>query len=137
MNPVKLAALLIVLSGVNAVPALADNFHDNRSRYQAQTHSRYQTPVRAHHNYGYNKHRMKKVSNWNQQRSLYRNNWRKINATQQRALDAQMRAQWRAYHHNRWNGNYSWSNYSDPAFLDYLHTSNPSLLTQIGSFLGF
>jgi hypothetical protein len=76
--------------------------------------------------------------NWDDQRSQLRQNWkdRHVSAVQQQQLDAQMKAQWLQYHHNSWNGQTSWDQYSDPQFLDYLHTKNPSLLTTIRNSLG-
>lgn len=75
--------------------------------------------------------------NWNQERNFYRQRWNRINASQRSRYDAQMRAQWLAYHNNNWNGSYNWNNYNDPGFLDYLHTRSPGLLTNIRSILGF
>ena len=51
-------------------------------------------------------------------------------------MDADMRAHWNAYHHNNWNGDYTWNNYNDPGFLNYLHNNNPSLFTRIGTYIG-
>jgi hypothetical protein len=48
-----------------------------------------------------------------------------------------MRQQWLQYHNNNWKGNYSWDQYSDPQFLDYVHTRNPSMLMSIRNSLGF
>lgn len=79
--------------------------------------------------------------NWNEQRSQLRNNWRlnnnRLSAQQQQQLDAQMKAEWLRYHNNKWNGSYSWNQYSDPNFLDYVHNSSPSLMTRIRSAVGY
>jgi hypothetical protein len=79
--------------------------------------------------------------NWDEQRNHLRSSWRErranLAAAQQAELDAQMKAQWMQYHHNKWNGQYTWDQYSDPNFLDYLHTNNPSLLSTVRSALGF
>jgi hypothetical protein len=75
-------------------------------------------------------------NSWNDERSHYQNNWRRLNAQQQATYDAEMRQQWLAYHHGSWTGDYRWSNYSDPGFLDYLHSNRPSLLTRIGGAFG-
>lgn len=98
-----------------------------------------------HYYHGYNnrhKHWKKKYRkairrNWNEERGLYQRYWNHPNAQARLRYDAQLREQWRRYHNNNWNGNYSWSNYNDPRFIDYLHTNNPSLLTNIRSVLGF
>jgi|GEM_PF-350136 hypothetical protein len=79
--------------------------------------------------------------NWIEQRQYMRDNWRarraRMSALQQQQLDAQLRAQYLAYKNNQYNGPYSWDMYSDPSFLDYVQTRNPSLLTTIRSVLGF
>lgn len=91
---------------------------------------------------------------WDQERNAYRSNWNKLTPGQRSTLQANMNSQWNAYHRsdsrwnqtgaNRWNTkaagtwnqNASWNDYSDPGFLDYLHNSSPTLLTQIRSYLG-
>jgi hypothetical protein len=80
--------------------------------------------------------------NWDDQSAHMRANWRENNADrlsslQQQQLDDQMRAQWRSYHHNNWNGQYSWDQYNDPNFLNYLHTNSPSILTTLRTRFGF
>ncbi len=79
---------------------------------------------------------------WNDQRSHLRDNWRnrnenRVSTIQQQQLDNQMRAQWLQYHQNKWNGASSWDQYSDPAFLDYVHTRNPSLVTSLRVRCGY
>jgi hypothetical protein len=44
--------------------------------------------------------------------------------------------EWLAYHHGIWNGDYNWTNYSDPDFLDFLRTSNPELVVSIEKSIG-
>jgi hypothetical protein len=77
---------------------------------------------------------------WNDQRTQLRQDWKDrhnhLSAVQQQQLDAQLKAQWVEYHHNSWQGQTSWDQYSDPQFLDYLHTKNPSLLTTIRNAFG-
>ncbi len=91
--------------------------------------------VAANNKWNWNQH------NWNDQRSYLRNNWRqrngRLSAQQQQQLDAQMRAQWLRYHNNNWNGQYTWDQYSDPQFLDYIHSNDPSLMSTIRSSFGF
>ncbi len=94
---------------------------DNRARYQA-----------------YRKYN----SNWSAQKAYLSANLNRfnqlaaINQVQQQQLDAQMRTAYLAYHNNNWNGPYNWSGYSNPQFLDYLQTRQPSLLQRVLSSLG-
>lgn len=78
--------------------------------------------------------------NWNDQRAQLRANWRRndtrMSVMQQQLLDSQMRAQWLQYHNNNWNGQYTWDQYSDPQFLDYVHSRNPSLMTSLRGRFG-
>lgn len=98
-----------------------DSQLDNRGRYQA--YSRYR-------------------NNWNQQRTYLNSNLSsfnqlsQLNQLQQAQLDSQLRAAYLSFHNNQWNGPYGWDNYSDPRFLDYLHTNQPSILESILSALG-
>ncbi len=123
--------------------------HDNNGRYSnpAVYNSRHSKVVhyskynngngqKNDGNLGWEKH------NWNDQRAQLRANWQRnedirISAAQQQLLDDQMKAQWNQYHNNKWNGQYSWSQYNDPKFLDYVHTNNPSLLTTLRTRFGF
>jgi hypothetical protein len=79
--------------------------------------------------------------NWNDQRAHMNTNWAARSAALDEAkrqqLDSQLRTQWMAYHNNNWNGTYNFNQYSDPGFLDYVHTRNPSMLTQIRNVIGF
>jgi len=74
--------------------------------------------------------------NWTHQRSIYRSHWNHISREEQRELDAQMRAEWLAYHHHHWNNAYSWNMYNDPGFMDYLHENDPGLLSTLLSYMG-
>jgi hypothetical protein len=47
-----------------------------------------------------------------------------------------MQDEFMAYHNNNWSGGYGWSEYSDPEFMDYLHTRRPSLLSTIRNYIG-
>lgn len=101
----------------------------NRWDYRLDNRQRYQT---------YRKYR----NNWTDQRTYLRSNLSRfnqlsrLNAQQQRLMDNQMRAAFLSYHNNQWNGSYGWDNYSDPQFLDYLQTSQPSLLQSVLSAIG-
>lgn len=78
--------------------------------------------------------------NWSDRRDYLQTNWvnrrSRLNAANRRHLDAQLKAQWRRFHHNQWTGPYNWEQYSDPEFLDYLHTQDPGLITTIRTKLG-
>ncbi|HEY9714926.1 MAG TPA: hypothetical protein V6C72_15770 [Chroococcales cyanobacterium] len=106
-----LSGALLVVASMSMMPALAD-----------------------HHHHDWN--HIDQNAAWEEQRDVYRHNWKRLRKEHQRELDAEMRAQWLAYHHNQWNGGYGWSQYNNPGFLDYLHTSNPGLLTRMSSYLG-
>lgn len=81
-------------------------------------------------------------NSWNEQRAYLHSNIGRfdqiahLNQLQQQQLDNQMRAAFLLYHHNNWNGTNTWNNYSDPRFLDYLQSSQPSLLKSLLSALG-
>jgi len=115
---ITLASSLAIVAIVSATPVLADEYHHH------------------HHHNRYVSYRAPQFANWDQRRSYYSNNWRRVSLAQQRAMDAEMRAHWDAYHHNNWNGAYGWSNYNDPGFLNYLHNNNPNLFTRIGTYIG-
>jgi hypothetical protein len=156
MNTIKntLMAGILVVSTIGVVPALADHHHQNDNH--GGNWDRRDINVRVNDN-RYDDHRDDRNNNnnnnryhnshyrqnvyvnndWNGQRTLYRNNWNRISRERQQELDAQMRAQWLAYHHNNYEGNYSWNNYNNPQFLDYLHTSNPGLLNTLRNSIGF
>ena len=152
MNSIKntVMAGMLAISVVGGLPALADhdNRHNNNNNHDNDWNRR-NINVRVNdnrfddHHYNYNKHNrhnnvvVNDDRDWNGQRTLYRNNWNRMSHQRQQELDAQMRAQWLAYHHNNYEGDYTWNNYNDPRFLDYLHTSNPSLLTTLRNYIGF
>lgn len=136
---------------ISVAPAFADHdHHDNRDNEDHWNNNR-NINVRVnddrfeHSNRYHNKHyRQYQTANndwndrdWSGQRTLYRNNWNRVSHEQQQQIDAQMRAQWLAYHHNNYNGDYTWNQYSDPRFLDYVHRSNPSLLNTLRNYVGF
>lgn len=134
---ITLASSLAVVAFASAMPALADRDHDNDRRYN----NGYNNGNGNGHAYGrryrrnYSNVNQQQFNNWDQQRSYYSNNWRRISPSQQRTLDRQMRTHWNAYHNNNWNGNTTWSTYNDPGFFNYLHTNNPSLMTRIDSYI--
>jgi hypothetical protein len=102
---------------------------DKRWDYKLNERQRYQT---------YKKYR----NNWNEQRTYLRSNLSRfneladLNRQQQELLDSQMRAAYLQYHNNQYNGAYNWNTYSDPQFIDYVQTRNPSLMQRILGFLG-
>ncbi|MBA3993979.1 MAG: hypothetical protein C0469_10665 [Cyanobacteria bacterium DS2.3.42] len=102
---------------------------DKRWDYKLNERQRYQT---------YKKYR----NNWNEQRIYLRSNLSRfneladLNRQQQELLDSQMRAAYLQYHNNQYNGAYNWNTYSDPQFIDYVQTRNPSLMQRILGFLG-
>jgi hypothetical protein len=143
---VGVAALTAISS-----PAFADhhdheNNHDGGGRHeereQAHEHAsgvQHEEAAAMHHEHAAAAHEAAKqaqFANWGEEREHYRKHWNNINNDRQAELDAQMRAAWLAYHHNHWNGSYSWNNYNDPQFLDYLHGSNPSLLNRLRGLIG-
>lgn len=116
-----------ILLGTVAGPALADphnGWHNNNHRSK-HWRKKYRRAMRRNFN------------NWNDERSYYISKWNTPSAAARARYDAQMRENWLRYKNNNWNGNYSWSTYNDPRFIDYLHTNNPSLLTNIRSIIGF
>jgi hypothetical protein len=148
MNSIKnsLMAGMVVLAALSAAPAIADHDHHNDNNPNNFNHGngrgdwdRRDINVRVndsrHDNH--DRHLQAASNNWNGERTIYRNNWNRVSRERQKELDAQMRAQWLAYHHNNYNGDYSWNTYNDPQFLDYLHTSNPGLLTTLRNYVGF
>ncbi len=156
MNSIKHSLMVgvVALTALSAAPALADHGHhygnyknhnDHDNDYNRNNWDRRDINVRVNdsryddrNDDRHYRHQQASWNNdWNGQRTLYRNNWNRVSSQRQRDLDAQMRAQWLAYNHNNWNGNYSWNTYNDPRFLDYLHTSNPGLLTTLRNYIGF
>jgi hypothetical protein len=152
--------MLVVLIGLSICTpaAIADpNYKHYKSGHHASKHYTKAVKKSYHRNRKYNQRNRKYVHkavrqdinnswrwdkhNWNEQRAYMRSNWgarrARMNAAQQQQLDAQLQAQWLAYNNNNWNGQYTWDQYSDPQFLDYIHNNNPSVLTTIRSYLGF
>lgn len=129
-------AAVIALGTALATPALARD-HDYDRDYERSRHYGRYKHYRQVQNRAIKNSYKAQVYDWNTERGLYNRHWNRMSATNRRALDAQMRAQWRAYHNNNWNGAYSWNNYNDPAFMDYLHNRNPGLLTNLRTSLGF
>lgn len=58
----------------------------------------------------------------------------RITPMQEQILMNQMRPEYLAYN-NQFNGVPTWSQYSDPGFVDYLHTRKPGILTTIRDYL--
>lgn len=126
-----------------------DNHHDdhrfnNNKNYYKQVQK---VQKRQYNNYRKAAHAYDKTywhshwgNNWNNQREWYTHNFRKMQARaaneRQRELEAQMRAEYLAYHNNSYTGPYSWDLYSEPGFLDYLHSRRPNLLGTVRSILG-
>jgi hypothetical protein len=150
-----------VVSCISAPTALAE-YYGQEKNYTDQNgtrHSEYysNSSNRSHRHYrskGWQRAHQQEVAdrndnnnwkweqhNWNDQRSKLRADWRaqrnRLTAQQQQKIDDDMKAQWNQYHHNKWTGQYSWDQYSDPRFLDYVHTSNPSLMTTVRSLFGY
>jgi hypothetical protein len=140
-------ACAVAVSATVALPVLAyDHDHDHdHDHYNNGHHNGWNNRYNRYNKYNrykkWNRHQQhvaqRVAHDWNWEKNQYYTNWNRVNVAKQRELDAQLRAQWLAYHHNNWNGAYSWSNYRDPNFINYLHTSNPSLLTQIRTIIGF
>lgn len=95
---------------------------------------------KAHRNYNRAHWQTHWGNNWNDQRDWYQYNMRNMgryNSARQRALEAQMRRQYLMYNNNNYNGPYGWNQYSNPGFLNFLHTRNPGLLSSVRSIIGF
>lgn len=137
---------LVLLSIASHLAALADDDHhrhwsnNNRSYKQIQKHHKivarnYRSAVRDRSYW-----QSHWGNNWNDQRDWYRHNFNKLqnrrSNDRQRRLEAQMRAQYLMYNNNNYNGPYGWNQYSDPNFLDYLHTRQPGLLSTVRSMIG-
>jgi len=139
---------LLATSAITIVPAFADHDDQNHDQnHHGGEHQQVRVQEERHDDKGHNEHNKgehqqqvvqeQRHDNWDQDKQLYKKHWNSMAKTHQQEMDAEMRAQWLAYHHNQWKGNYSWNNYSDPGFLNYLHNSNPSLLTRVRSAIGF
>lgn len=129
MNIFKKSAAfsLLLIAAIGFTQAAIADYHHGHKNYYKQQQKAYKKSM---------KHARKYYS-WNEERGMYRNNWNRASSYQRRQYDSQLAAQWRAYHHNNWRGQPNWNNYNDPAFLDYLHTSNPGLLTNLRTILNF
>jgi len=119
----------VILLGASTSPALADSDWDR------------------HHLHHWEKRELREAarynswpSEWNGQRVYIANNWERRNAAmaaaERESLELQMRNSWNEYHHNEYRGPYTWNVYNDPAYFDYIHTSNPGLFTQVRTYLG-
>ncbi len=154
MNFIRIASGVVLASTIAFSPAFAQHEgeghgHEEHQREQAnvQNEHRQEEAVRDQHirdqqqaqqnSHNHDRHHHGGGDNWKQERSMYRNNWNHVSEAQRQQYEEQMHAQWMAYHHNHWSGNAGWNNYSDPKFLDYVHNSNPSLLTSVRNMLGF
>jgi hypothetical protein len=158
VTSLSLLALLSV-----SLPAFAQGYHSD-SRTVVKTRNGHTIVHQKNYNYknGHRKYKHKRYNrdrnrstvvyntnsnwnwdrhNWQEQRQYMRDNWRarraRMNAAQQAQIDAQLRAQYLAYRGNSYNGAYTWDMYSEPEFLDYVHTRNPSLLGSLRNILGF
>ncbi|MBX9671096.1 MAG: hypothetical protein K2X93_26135 [Candidatus Obscuribacterales bacterium] len=131
----------IALLSISAPAFARHDHHDGRGHGRGYSNKHYRKYVKNRNQVN------KKIArwewgkhSWNQRRDYLRNNWRnrsaQVSAAQRAQVDAQLRAQWLAYHNNNWNGAYDWNQYSDPAFLDYMNNRNPSLLDQIRRMFG-
>ncbi len=58
----------------------------------------------------------------------------RISPTQEQVLINQMQPQYMAYN-NQFSGVPTWSQYSDPGFVDYLHNRQPGILTTVRDYL--
>lgn len=133
-NLISMSCAVLIAATV-VMPAMAKDWNDrdyHRGSNWNNSYNRNNNWNRRH------RHAARRVAHdWNWERGQYYNNWNRVSLAQQRRYDAQMRQQWLAYKHNNWNGAYTWSNYRDPGFINYLHTSNPGLLTQLRTVIGF
>lgn len=59
----------------------------------------------------------------------------RITSLQEQNLINQMQPQYMAYTNNQFNGVPTWSQYSNPGFLDYLNTRQPSILATVRDYL--
>lgn len=123
------------------------------SGYQPYQDRYFKKNRKKHHSKWYQDGNPNQTSNWNwdshnwaEQKACLRSNWGRQNGSlsplQQQQLDAQMRAQWLQYNSNKGNNNWAqtnsnWNQYSDPGFLDYIHSRSPGLLQQLRTQLGF
>jgi murein L,D-transpeptidase YcbB/YkuD len=83
-------------------------------------------------------------SDWNDERSQLSQNLGnihqlavegRITSQQEQTLVGELRPEYMSYKNNSYNGNPSWSQYSDPGFVDYLNTRKPTILATIRDYL--
>jgi len=116
------------------------NNHNQYKQVQKYQQKRYNNAVKAQRTYDRSHWQTNWGNNWNDQREWYHHNALNLQNRQandrQRQLEAQMRQQYLMYNNNNYNGAYGWNQYSDPRFLDYLHTRQPGLLSSLRSAIG-
>lgn len=83
-------------------------------------------------------------SDWNDERSQLAQNMSQIHqlaasgritSSQEQALISQLRTEFMAYQNNQYSGNPTWTQYSDPGFVDYLNNRKPSILMTVRDYL--
>lgn len=83
-------------------------------------------------------------SNWNDERSQLAQNMSRIHQlaasgritpAQEQNLISQLRTEFMAYQNNSYSGNPTWTQYSDPGFVDYLNNRKPSVLMTVRDYL--
>ncbi len=83
-------------------------------------------------------------SDWNDERSQLAQNMSQIHqlaasgritSAQEQALISQLRTEFMAYQNNQYSGNPTWTQYSDPGFVDYLNNRKPSILMTVRDYL--
>lgn len=144
MNLIKTITLaaLAIISAQTIEPAMAQHYpgdghgHGNNNGYNNGYNNNHRKEVRKQVRKE-QRRQARKFANWNEERGYYGQRWGSVPLNDQRRYDAQMRREWQAYKGANWRGTSSWNNYNDPAFLDYMHNRNPSLMTQLRTTLGF
>ncbi len=133
-------AAAAILLAATVTPALADHDDDDHRDRHERRHSRH---------FWHKQARMQQSdrnvtttvypSDWSGQRVYFSNNWGHRNpsyaAAQSAALELEMKNSWNAFHKNSYSGPYDWNVYNNPEFFDYVHTNNPSLFTQVRSYI--
>jgi len=140
---IRLIATILVLGGAIA-PAMADHDDWDHSDYGHYGYKRDQMKhwQRKELDEATNRHHLAAYpSDWNEQKLYLANHWdrrndSRLSKAERKALNEQLRAQWNAYHHNNYYGDYSWNIYNNPEFMDYVHTNNPGVFTQLRTYLG-
>lgn len=138
----RLVAALALLTIASPIAAYADDDYedyiedvrDAQKKQIKQYRKAQQSYDRTHWNTHWG-------NTWDNQRDWYGHHLRGMNAqrvsVRQRQLESQLRGQYVQYHNNAYTGPYGWTQYSDPAFIDYLHVRNPSLLTNMRTIINF